>query len=262
MITHTAVPGVARMFPKPPVFTDVQEDRLHRKQRLAAALRLFGRYSYDEGGAGHITVRDPGNPDHFWVNPFGVAFSRITVGDLLLVDGDGNVLHGEHPLNRGAFVIHSEIHKRRPDVVAAAHAHTIHGRALAARGDKLKPYVQEACAFYEDQSVYAEYHGLAMDLDEGQRMAAALGNHRAVVMKHHGVITVGATVDEAAYWFLSFDRCAQIQANIEAVGPAEPMPHDEAVIAHQQFGKSSMAFAGFQVYWDSLASEKDDFLRE
>jgi ribulose-5-phosphate 4-epimerase/fuculose-1-phosphate aldolase len=165
-------------------------------------------------------------------------------------------------LNRGAFVIHSEIHKRRPDVVSAAHAHTIHGRSLAARGDVLRPYVQEACAFYQDQSVYAEYHGLALDLDEGERMAQALGDNRAVIMKHHGVITVGASVDEAAYWFLSFDRCAQIQASVEAVGPTEPMPHAEAVIAHQQFGKPSMAYAGFQVYWDSLAADRDDFTQE
>lgn len=252
----------SRMFPKPPVFTDVEDERRHRKQRLAAALRLFGRYSYDEGGAGHITVRDPGNPDHFWVNPFGIAFSRIKVRDLLLVDGEGNVLQGEHPLNRGAFVIHSEIHKRRPDVIAAAHAHTIYGRTLAARGDKLRPHVQEACAFYEDHSVYDEYHGLALDLEEGERMAGALGDNRAVVMKHHGIITVGGTVDEAAYWFLSFDRCAQIQANIDAGGPAAPMPHEEAVIGHGQFGKPSMAYAGFQVLWDSLAEERADFLQE
>lgn len=261
MTTETEAPN-SRMFPKPPTFDSLEEERRHRKQRLAAALRLFGRYSYDEGGAGHITVRDPGNSEHFWVNPFGIAFSRIKVRDLLLVDGEGNILQGEHPLNRGAFVIHSEIHKRRPDVIAAAHAHTIYGRTLAARGEMLQPHVQEACAFYEDHSVYEEYHGLALDLDEGQRMAAALGDNRAVVMKHHGIITVGETVDEAAYWFLSFDRCAQIQANIAAIGPVDPMPHEEAVIAHQQFGKPGMAYAGFQVLWDSLAAERDDFLEE
>lgn len=250
------------MFPRPPVFSSVEEERRHRKQRLVGALRLFGRYAYDEGGAGHITVRDPENPEHFWVNPFGVAFSRITVGDLLLVDENGNILQGNHPLNLGAFVIHSEIHKRRPEVVSAAHAHTVFGRTLAARGEALRPYVQEATAFYQDQSVYSEYHGLALEEEEGIRMAESLGGNRAVVMKHHGVITVGETVDEAAYWFISFDRCAQIQNQIESVGAIEPMPHEEAMIGHQQFGKPSMAYAGFQVYWDSLGSDKDDFFTE
>lgn len=116
----------------PPTFESVEEERLHRKQELAAAFRLFGRFGFSEGVAGHITARDPENPEWFWVNPFGMSFHHIKVSDLVLVDHAGNVIEGERPVNRAAFCIHSEVHKARPDAVAAAHAHSVHGKAFSA----------------------------------------------------------------------------------------------------------------------------------
>src|SRR5438477_7083602 len=89
-----------------PTFDSVEEERLHRKQRLAAAFRLFGRFGFDEGVAGHITARDPERLDHFWVNPFGTSFSHIRVSDLLLVNHQGDVVEGDAPVNKAAFVIH------------------------------------------------------------------------------------------------------------------------------------------------------------
>src|SRR5215213_1846217 len=108
----------------------VEEERLHRKQNLAAAFRLFSRFGFGEGVAGHITARDPELTDHFWVNPFGRSFRRMRVGDLILVDHDGNVVHGSRPVNAAAFAIHSQI-PARPDVIAAAHAHSVHGKAFS-----------------------------------------------------------------------------------------------------------------------------------
>lgn len=249
-------------FPAPPVFDSVVDERRHRKQRLAAALRLFGRLGYDEGVAGHVTVRDPEHTDHFWVNPFGVSFGRISVKDLILVDHQGEVVEGERPVNRGAFVIHSAIHDLRPDVVAAAHAHSMHGRALAALGTTLKPVVQEACAFYEDQAVYDDYNGLALEEDEGRRMAERLGPNRAVILQNHGLITVGGTVDEAAYWFISFDRAAQVQLLAEAAGPPAYMSPEHARLARQQFGDPKLAWFSFQVLWDDIVHEQPDLLDE
>ena len=110
-----------------PTFTDVADERRHRKQRLAAAFRIFGAFGFDEGTAGHITARDPELTDHFWVNPVGVAFSRMRVSDLQLVSHDGRIVIGDGPVNRAAFAIHSEVHLARPDVVAAAHAHSDYG---------------------------------------------------------------------------------------------------------------------------------------
>src|SRR5205807_10196443 len=131
-------------------FASPEEERLHRKQRLAAAFRLFARWGFDEGVAGHITARDPERLDHFWVNPFGMHFSRIRVSDLILVDHDGNVVEGNRPVNRAAFAIHSQLHAARPDVVAAAHSHSLHGKAWSTLGRLLDPITQDACAFYGD----------------------------------------------------------------------------------------------------------------
>src|SRR5215204_4482863 len=100
----------------PPTFDTVEEERLHRKQRLAGALRIFGRFGFSEGVAGHITVRDPEFPDHFWVNPFGMSFRHIRQSDLILVNHEGDVVYGSKPVNRAAFVLHAAIHSSRPDV--------------------------------------------------------------------------------------------------------------------------------------------------
>src|SRR5438034_10381432 len=107
-------------FPLPPTFDSVEDERLHRKQRLAAAFRLFARFGFDEGVAGHITARDPERADHFWVNPFGLHFALMRVSDLILVNEKGTVVEGNAIVNAAAFAIHSQIHAARPDVIAAA----------------------------------------------------------------------------------------------------------------------------------------------
>lgn len=117
--------SVATGLLEPPTFATVEEERLHLKQRLAAAFRLFSKFGFDEGIAGHITVRDPENKDHFWVNPFGIHFSQIKVSNLILVNHEGEVVEGDRPVNRAAFAIHSQIHAARPDVTAAAHSHSV-----------------------------------------------------------------------------------------------------------------------------------------
>jgi len=112
--------GVSPALPQPPKFNNPQDERLHRKQMLAAAFRLFSRFGFDEGVAGHITARDPEFKDTFWVNPFGVHFSQIKVSNLIRVDHRGNVVEGVLPVNEAAFAIHSRIHHARPYVVAGA----------------------------------------------------------------------------------------------------------------------------------------------
>ena len=133
----------------------MSEERLRRKQRLAAAFRLFGLYGFDEGVAGHITVRDPVWNDRFWVNPLGVYFGHMRAKDLLLVDHHGTVVEGDRPVNRAAFAIHSQVHAARPDVIAAAHAHSPSGKAWSSLGRKLDPLTQDACAFFEDHALFA-----------------------------------------------------------------------------------------------------------
>ena len=154
-----------RIPPRFPRFDTPEDERRHRKQRLAAAFRLFGHLGFGEGTAGHITARDPERTDHFWVNPLGMSFRQVRVKDLLLVNDQGDVVEGTWPLNRAAFAIHSRIHAARPEVVAAAHAHSVHGKAWSSLRRPLDPLTQDACAFYDDHVVFDDYTGAVFELD-------------------------------------------------------------------------------------------------
>ena len=201
-----------------PKFATVEDERRHRKQRLAAAFRLFGHFGFDEGVAGHITARDPELLDHFWVNPLGMNFKQIRVKDLLLVNHEGEVVEGTWPINLAAFVIHSQIHAARPDVVSAAHAHSVHGKAWSSLRRKLDPLTQDACAFYQDHALFDDYTGAVLEIEEGKRIAHALGDNKAAILANHGLLTVGRSVDEAAWWFITMERTCQAQILAESAG--------------------------------------------
>jgi ribulose-5-phosphate 4-epimerase/fuculose-1-phosphate aldolase len=151
----------------PPTFETVEEERLHRKQRLAAAFRLFSKFGFEEGVAGHITARDPEFTDSFWVNPFAMSFGQIRVSTLIRVDEHGEVVDGTWPVNAAAFAIHTQVHQARPDVVAAAHSHSTYGRALSTLGVELEPITQDVTAFYNDHAVFDDYTGVVLDVEEG-----------------------------------------------------------------------------------------------
>lgn len=250
------LPGSRRM----PTFTSVEEERLHRKQRLAAGFRLFARFGYDEGVAGHITARDPGEPDTFWVNPFAVDFSQVCVSNLIRVDGTGQVVEGDFPVNTAAFAIHSQVHQARPDVMAAAHSHSVHGKAWSALGRKLDPITQDSCAFYEDHGLFDDYTGVVLDLEEGKRIAAALGDSKAVILRNHGLLTVGATVDAAVWWFIAMDRSCHAQLMAQAAGPLVLIDPDQARLTHGQVGLELAGWFSFQPLYDRIVAAEPDLL--
>lgn len=245
---------------RPAKFDSLKAERLHRKQRLAAGFRLFALYGYDEGVAGHITARDPEFPDQFWVNPFGVHFSRICVSDLLLVDHNGEVLIGDFPVNKAAFAIHSRLHKARPDVVAAAHSHSMYGKAFSALGKKLKAITQDSCAFYDDHVLFASYSGVVLDVDEGDRIAAQLGQNKAAILQNHGLLTVGESVDSAVYFFISMERCAQAQLAAEAAGEVAEIAPEVAALTHQQVGSEPSGWFSFQGLYNMMVHQQPDLL--
>ena len=219
----------------------VEEERLHRKQRLAATFRLFARYGFDEGVAGHVTARDPKLTDHFWVNAFGQYFGHIRVSDLLLVNHHGEVVQGKRPVNTAAFAIHSQIHAARPDVIAAAHSHSMHGKAWSSLGRLLDPITQDACAFFEDHALFDDYTGVVLDTSEGKRIAATLGEKKAVILRNHGLLTVGGSVEAASWWFVTLERTCQAQLLAEAAG--KPVLIDPAN-ARLTRGQVGTPFAG------------------
>jgi ribulose-5-phosphate 4-epimerase/fuculose-1-phosphate aldolase len=252
-----------RVPPRFPAFDDVADERRYRKQHLAAAFRLFGHFGFDEGAAGHITARDPELRDHFWVNPLGMNFKQIRVRDLLLVNDRGDVVEGNWPLNRAAFAIHSQVHAARPDVVAAAHAHSLHGKAWSSLRRPLDPLTQDACAFHGDHSVFDDYTGVVLDLEEGKRIAHALGGNKAVILANHGLLTVGQTsVDEAAWWFITMERTCQAQLLAEAAGTPVLIDAAQAEKTAQQVGQPMAGWRQFQPLFDWIASVQPDFLEE
>jgi ribulose-5-phosphate 4-epimerase/fuculose-1-phosphate aldolase len=246
--------------PPMPTFKTVGEERLHRKQRLASAFRLFAKFGFSEGVAGPITVRDPEMADHFWVNPFGMHFGHIRVSDLVMVNEKGEVVEGDRLVNESAFAIHSRVHMARPDVVAAAHAHSLYGKTWSSLGRLLDPLTQDACAFYQDHSLFTDYTGVVYDMSEGDRIAQALGNGKAVIMQNHGNLTVGSTVDEAAWLFITMDRSCQSQLMAEAAGTPVPIAHEAAMVARKQVGNPRVTWFQYQPLWDLIVREQPDLL--
>jgi ribulose-5-phosphate 4-epimerase/fuculose-1-phosphate aldolase len=243
-----------------PKFGTVEEERLHRKERLAAGFRLFGAFGFDEGIAGHITARDPERPDHFWVNPFGAPFSHIRVSDLVLVNSEGEVVEGDAGVNRPAFAIHSRVHAARPDVVSAAHAHSVHGKAWSSLGRLLDPLTQDACAFYDDHSLFDDYTGVVIDLEEGKRIAHALGDNKAVILRNHGLLTVGHSVEEAVWWFVTMERTCQAQLLAEAAGTPVKISEEMATLTHSQVGADVTGYVNFQPLYQRIVREQPDLL--
>jgi ribulose-5-phosphate 4-epimerase/fuculose-1-phosphate aldolase len=241
-----------------PKFESIEEERLHLKQRLAASFRLFGKFGFDEGVAGHITVRDPEHADRFWVNPFGMNFKHIRVSDLICVDHTGAVVEGTAMVNAAAFAIHSQVHAARPDVVAAAHSHSIYGKSWSSLGRLLDPITQDACAFYEDHALFDDYTGVVLDLEEGKRIAAALGEKKAVILRNHGLLTVGHSVDAAVWTFITMERSCQAQLLAEAAGTPVLIDADMARKTYQQVGSPAACHVSFRPLWDMITREQPD----
>jgi ribulose-5-phosphate 4-epimerase/fuculose-1-phosphate aldolase len=246
--------------PQPPQFDNIEAERLHRKQRLAAALRVFAKLGFDEGIAGHITARDPEKLDHFWVNPFGMHFGLIKVSDLILVNHDGDVVVGNKHVNQAAFAIHSQIHTARPDVIAAAHAHSIYGKSWSSLGKLLDPLTQDACSFYQDHALFRDYNGVVLESSEGKQIAKTLGTNKAIILQNHGLLTVGHSVDEAAWWFISMERSCQAQLLAQAAGNPISIPHKTAALTHQQVGSHLSGWFNFQSLYETIVHQQPELL--
>ncbi|WP_378730200.1 class II aldolase/adducin family protein [Nocardia brasiliensis] len=243
-----------------PAGRDNAAERVHRQRQLAASLRLFARYGFDEGAGGHLTARDPEFPDRFWINPFGLHFGQVRVADLLLVDRDGTVVQGNGRINPAGFAIHSQVHEARPDVVAVAHAHSVHGRAWSTLGRLLDPLTQDACAFFEDHAVYAEYQGVVLGLDEAKRIAAALGAGKALIMRNHGLLTVGGSVGEAVWWFIAMDRSCQVQLLAEAAGDPVPIEPSSARSTRDTIGSPELGRLNFRPLFADIVHREPGLL--
>jgi ribulose-5-phosphate 4-epimerase/fuculose-1-phosphate aldolase len=243
---------------RPPAAT-AEEERQRRKEGVVAALRMLAHMGMNDGAAGHITARDPEHLDWFWVNPVIKSFAKVRVSDLLLVDDRGVVVEGNGPLNKAAFAIHSRVHEARPDVVAAAHAHSTYGKIWSTTGRPLDPLTQDACAFYGSHGVYADFRGVVLDTTEGDRVGAALGTGKAVILRNHGLLTVGSTVEEAAWWFIAMEQACHVQVMAESIGTPLLIDPEMATLTAAQVGGATGAKLQFDCVWEAIRDENEDY---
>lgn len=243
----------------PPVFASVEDERQHNIKRLAGVCRIFGKAGYSEGLLGHVTARDPENPDQFWANPVGVSFRLMRASDIVLVDHSGTLLKGSQPVNPVGVLLHSAIHRAYPDVTAVCHAHSIYGSAWSAFGRPIDPITQDTAVFYDDQAIVREPR-VAMDAAAADQFAVAFNGKRTGIQPGHGLFTTGQTVDEAAWRFISMDRACQVQLLAEAAGKPELWPAEMAHGLKMGLGSPQFCWLSFQPLWDELVAEGSEFL--
>ena len=225
------------------VFDTVEELRAHRKRQAALSYRLFGALGWGTLGDGHISVRDPERTDAFWLLKYGVPFNQATVADLVLVGPGGELLEGEGDINLSAYFIHGPVHDARPEVVCAAHTHTAYGTPWAANVELFEMICQEATAFFEDHTIFDDEEVQVMSADGGKRIAAALGGAKATILRNHGPLTVGQSVEEAIGWFLTMERVAEVHVKAHR---SQPISDEAAGIAAAEIGHPSSAVASYE----------------
>ncbi|MEV5832737.1 class II aldolase/adducin family protein [Nocardia sp. NPDC052112] len=253
-------PTIAELagIPEPPESGNLDQERHRRKVAVIGGYRILSRFGLDEGISGHITARDPEQTDTFWTAPFGRHFSKVMPDELLHVDSDGTILSGRGPLNRAAFVIHSKVHEARPDVIGAVHAHGLQGKAFSSLHRLLSPITQDACAFYDDHSLYEEYHGVALDEEEGRRIAQALGAGKAVILTNHGHLTVGTSVESAVWWYVSMERSMQAELAARAAGDPIALHDKIAAQTYEAVGTEKVGWFAYSTIIQKIAAEEPE----
>ncbi|KAF6817842.1 class ii aldolase adducin domain-containing protein [Colletotrichum sojae] len=201
-----------------PVPETKEAARRWQLEQMAAAFRIFARLGFSDGASGHISLRDPVDPETFWINPYAVHFGVLKVSDMVHIDISGNRLGGgPGPVNTAGFMIHSALHSARPDVNAACHMHSPHGRAWSTFGRPIDMLNQDSCMFHNDLSVYPSFGGVVLAAEEGKRIADHLGpTNKNLILQNHGLLTCGGTVAEAASFFIALERACHAQLLVEA----------------------------------------------
>ncbi|WJD67828.1 class II aldolase/adducin family protein [Pseudomonas asiatica] len=196
---------------------------------LAALYRMVAHFRMTDLIDTHITLRIPGPEHHFLINQYGVIFDRMRASDLVRIDQHGNVVDqafGERRVNAAGFVIHSAIHMARPDMHCVIHTHTAAGIAVSAQEHGLLPISQHALKFY-GKLAYHQYEGIALSLDERERLIADLGTHKAMILRNHGLLAGGASVAEAFHEIHFLERACQAQVQALAGGGKLIYPSEE-----------------------------------
>lgn len=243
----------------PPRFDTKEAERTHCLQRLAAACRIFGRRGFSEGLLGHVTVRDPELHDHFWVNPVGVAMHQVKVSHLVQVDPEGKVVRGSGMVNPVGLLLHTAVHRARPEVNAVCHAHALHASTWSSLERLLDPITQDACIFFGSQALIREPR-VVRDPEAASRFAAGFGESRVAIHAGHGIFTTGQSIDEAAWWFVLMERCCEAQLMAEAAGKPTHWREEDARWLASVLGSPTFGWLSFQTLWDEIITSDPDLV--
>jgi ribulose-5-phosphate 4-epimerase/fuculose-1-phosphate aldolase len=225
--------------PSPVGVPNMSAEEREARTRLAACYRMVAKLGMDDLIYNHISARVPGRDDQFLINPYGMLFDEITASSLVKIDIDGNKVDPTpHNVNVAAFVIHAAIHKSSHDAACVLHTHSDASVAVSGQEKGLLPLSQFAMRFYNRQAFH-DYEGVAIDMDEQERLVRDLGDHKVMLMRNHGILTVGRTPGEAFMLLYYFERAARIQLTMQAAaasaGPLVIPPHDVCEKAARQF---------------------------
>lgn len=207
--------------------TDLLGEELRLRRELAAVYRLIAHFRMTDLIFTHISLRIPGPDHHFLINPYGLLFEEITASNLVKIDMQGNPVDPTpHRVNPAGFVIHSAIHSARSDAACVLHTHTKAGCAVAAQQDGLLPLNQISMEFY-NRVAYHDYEGVALDLAEQDRFIKDLGDHSAMILRNHGLLTVGSSAARAFLRMYYLDKACEIQTLAQAGGGPLTIPSPE-----------------------------------
>ncbi len=203
---------------KPSLRGLVPEEEWQVRVDLAASYRLVAEYGWDDLVFTHISARVPGPEHHFLINPYGMMFEEITASSLVKVDLEGNiVMPSDYKINPAGFTIHSAVHAAREDALCVMHLHTDNGIAVSAQADGLLPISQQAL-FVLASLGYHDYEGLALNDEEKPRLVADLGKKTFLILRNHGLLTVGASVADAFLSMFLLERACRIQILAQSGG--------------------------------------------
>jgi ribulose-5-phosphate 4-epimerase/fuculose-1-phosphate aldolase len=255
MISSTSIPC-------PPAPDHVPSERELRED-LAAAYRLIALFGMTDLVFTHLSVRLPGDGHRFLVNPYGLLFEEITASSLVAVDSEGApAQETSWPVNPAGFVIHSAVHRERPDAACVMHTHTLAGMTVAAQTGGLQPLSQLSIEFHGEIGIH-DYEGIAADdnLDERQRLIRDLGDGHALILRNHGLLTVGRTVAEAFYWMYYLEQACRIQVAAQSTGVPLSIPPDAVVArtARQFSGETDKGWLPWQALRRKLDREQPSY---
>lgn len=202
---------------------------------LAAAYRLIAHFGMDDLIYNHISARVPGPEEHFLLNPFGMLYEEITASSLIKVDLDGNKIdQTEENINPAGYVIHSCVHRERPDLTCIIHTHSTAGVGVSAQADGLMP-ISQTSLLYWDLIGYHEFEGLALNLEEQQRLLEDLGPKRhMLILRNHGLLACGRSIPEAFIMMFYLEQACRIQIAAQAGGALHVPPKEVQQLAHRQ----------------------------